>query len=74
MVWGFLLNNFSNYEIQYKLRNIIGNTVELYLQSLLLGESANLSYAACKIVINRTNSTDYIIGKQNNKRLLTENV
>ncbi len=38
------------------------------------GESANLTYDACKIVINRTNSTDYIIGKQTNKRLLTENI
>ena len=38
------------------------------------GESANLTYDACKIVINKTNSTDYIIGKQTNKRLLTANI
>ncbi|KAM3135886.1 hypothetical protein pb186bvf_012015 [Paramecium bursaria] len=74
LVWVYLLSNFSNYEIQYKLRNIITDTIELYLQSLLSGESANLTYAACKIVINRTNSTDYIIGKQTNKRLLTANI
>ncbi|KAM3135856.1 hypothetical protein pb186bvf_011985 [Paramecium bursaria] len=74
LVWLYLLNNFSNYEIQYKLRNIIGNTIELYLQSLLPGESTNLTYDACKIVINRTNSIDYIIGPQTNKRLLTSAV
>ena len=74
LVWLYLLNNFSNYEIQYKLRNIIGNTIELYLQSLLPGESTNLTYDACKIVINRTNSIDYIIGTQINKRLLASSV
>ena len=31
LVWGYLLSNFSNYEIQYKLRNVISNTIELYL-------------------------------------------
>ncbi|KAM3135859.1 hypothetical protein pb186bvf_011988 [Paramecium bursaria] len=74
LVWLYMLNNFSNYEIQYKLRNIIGNTIELYLQSLLPGESTNLTYDACKIVINRTNSIDYIIGTQINKRLLASSV
>ncbi|KAM3135880.1 hypothetical protein pb186bvf_012009 [Paramecium bursaria] len=70
LIWGRLLENFTNYELQYKLRKVISNTIELYLSSLLQGEQANLTYDAVRISINRTNSIDYLVTQK--RRLLSQ--